>query len=57
MIYQIIIEPFETREAALEAEHHANRTEYPKFNVVYNDHSNVGREIVNLVERRGEGAM
>jgi hypothetical protein len=38
MICLILIEPFESREAALEAEQVAIRTEFPKFNVIHNDH-------------------
>jgi hypothetical protein len=35
-IYRIVIEPFETREEALEAEQLAIKTEFPKFNSVHN---------------------
>jgi Arm DNA-binding domain/GIY-YIG catalytic domain len=36
-IYQIIIEPFATREEALEAERVAIKTEHPKYNIIYNN--------------------
>ena len=35
-IFRILIEPFETREAALEAERQAIRQELPKCNTTYN---------------------
>ena len=47
-IYQIIIEPFATREEALEAEQQAIRTEYPKYNLIYNNRSNPLREVARL---------
>jgi predicted GIY-YIG superfamily endonuclease len=37
-IYQIIVEPFETREELLEAECAAIRNEFPKFNQTLNGH-------------------
>src|SRR5262249_38092627 len=37
MIYAITIEPFATREKALIAEVNAIRTEFPKYNITYND--------------------
>jgi hypothetical protein len=44
-IYQIIIEPFTTRERALEAEHHAIRTEFPKHNTAHNSHRHPFQEL------------
>ncbi len=47
-IYQIVIEPFETREEALEAEQVAIRTEFPKFNTMHNGRRHPVREIAGL---------
>jgi hypothetical protein len=44
LICRIVIEPFETREQALEAEQVAIKTEFPKFNTVYN-----GRDLLREV--------
>jgi hypothetical protein len=44
-IYQIIIEPFATREEALAAEELAIRTEYPKFNSTHNQRRNPFQEL------------
>jgi Arm DNA-binding domain len=45
LIHRIEIEPFETREAALNAEQAAIRQEFPKFNTVHNNRQHPGREI------------
>ena len=36
-IYQIVIEPFVSREELIKAEAYAIKTEYPKFNKMHND--------------------
>jgi Arm DNA-binding domain len=46
LIHRIELEPFETREAALDAEQVAIRQEFPKFNTVHNGRQRPGREIV-----------
>jgi hypothetical protein len=48
-IFRIVIEPFESREAALEAERQAIREEYPKFNGTHNGARGAGREIASVV--------
>jgi hypothetical protein len=48
MICRILIEPFETREQALEAEQTAIKTEFPKFNTVHNGRD-LFREIATLM--------
>jgi hypothetical protein len=45
LIHRIVIEPFENREAALEAEEIAIRLEFPKFNTTHNGRRHLGREI------------
>ena len=47
MICRIVIEPFETREQALEAEQIAIKTEFPKFNTTHNGRA-LFREIATL---------
>jgi len=47
-IYQIVIEPFETREQALEAERLAIKTEFPKFNTMHNGQRHPLRELAQI---------
>ena len=47
MICRIVIEPFETREQALEAEQIAIKSEFPKFNTTHNGRA-LFREIATL---------
>jgi predicted GIY-YIG superfamily endonuclease len=44
-VYLIVIEPFATREEALEAEQTAIRTEFPKYNTVHNGHRHPFQEL------------
>jgi hypothetical protein len=44
----ILIEPFTTREEALEAETNAIRTEFPKFNVTHNRRRHPIQELVHM---------
>jgi hypothetical protein len=46
-IFRIVIEPFETREAALAAEREAIREEYPKFNATHNGQRHAIAEITS----------
>lgn len=41
----IVVEPFETREELLEAEHDAIRTEFPKYNQIANGHRHPIQEL------------
>jgi hypothetical protein len=50
LIHRIVIEPFETREAALEAEEIAIRLEFPKFNTTHNGRRHLGREIARSMK-------
>jgi Arm DNA-binding domain len=49
-IYQIVIEPFETREQALAAEEFAIRNEFPKFNGIHNRRRHPYQELGQLDE-------
>ena len=55
-IHQIIVEPFETREQALDAEELAIRTEFPKHNSRHNRHRLLLHELGRLVEQVTDGA-
>jgi hypothetical protein len=48
-IYKIVIEPFETREAALVAEGAAIKNEFPKFNTVHNGQRHPIHELSSLL--------
>jgi hypothetical protein len=52
MIFQIIVEPFATREEALEAEEQAIRTEFPKYNVTHNGHRHPFQEFAAFERSR-----
>jgi hypothetical protein len=45
LIHRIIVEPFATREEALEAEQFAIRAEFPKFNIVHNTRRHPNQEL------------
>jgi hypothetical protein len=47
-ICQIVIEPFATREEALEAERNAIKAEFPKFNTTHNGHRHPFQEVAQL---------
>jgi predicted GIY-YIG superfamily endonuclease len=51
-IYQIIIEPFETREELLEAERAAIRNEFPKFNQALNGRRHPIQELAHRTKPR-----
>ncbi len=53
-IHRIEVEPFETREEALEAERLAIQQEFPKHNSMHNSRARLGREIATL-GRRSKG--
>jgi hypothetical protein len=48
MIHRIVIEPFKTREEALEAEELAIKTEFPKFNSTHNRRRDPLTELLKL---------
>jgi hypothetical protein len=45
MIHRILIEPFATREEALNAEQAAIRDEFPKFNAIHNGRRHPNQEL------------
>jgi hypothetical protein len=51
MISYILIEPFETREAAVAAEEAAIRDEFPKFNTMHNTRRHPFQELARKVVR------
>jgi hypothetical protein len=50
-ICHIVIEPYATREEALEAERIAIKTEFPKFNTTHNGHRHPFQEVAQLETR------
>jgi hypothetical protein len=55
-IYQIVIEPFETREQGLAAEELAIRTEFPKFNSTHNKRRHPYQELARVALATGTGS-
>ena len=51
-IFRILVEPFETREEALEAERVAIRQEFPKFNNVHNGRRSTIEEIAAVIAKK-----
>ena len=54
MICRIVIEPFKAREGALAAEEIANRTEFPKYNIIHNKHRHPFQELRRRHLQEGE---
>jgi Arm DNA-binding domain len=52
-IFQIVIEPFATREDAIEAEESAIRNEHPKYNTTHNKYRKFENELKYLVATAG----